>query len=290
MLTGLNVDEYLTRSDSNGLVSYLSDALGLTVGLVNSGGQGTSYAYQSFGATIGGSGSTNPYQFTGRENDGNGLYYFRGRYYSTTLQSFISQDPIGFAGGDTNLYSYATADSVNNTDPFGLCSDPGGSGVRFCIQQYIPDSSVWAFKGDDRGPTANGGSFRESQSISHGPNGELRTSTVPGISRLAILPKLIHRQGDQGPHSVSESPGRNGGTSIRATNSATNGLVRFAPSIGYDVTITSNCQGQLKVSGTHSAYPNLEIWEDGHGAPQLIYDYEHGGNWPESIGGPPVGF
>jgi RHS repeat-associated protein len=40
--------------------------------------------------------SANPAQYTGRENDGTGLYYYRGRYYSPTLQRFASQDPLGF--------------------------------------------------------------------------------------------------------------------------------------------------------------------------------------------------
>jgi hypothetical protein len=34
-------------------------------------------------------------QYTGRENDGTGLYYYRARYYSPALQRFISIDPSG---------------------------------------------------------------------------------------------------------------------------------------------------------------------------------------------------
>ncbi|MDF1615822.1 RHS repeat-associated core domain-containing protein, partial [Desulfurivibrio dismutans] len=33
---------------------------------------------------------------------------------------FISQDPIGFAGGDVNLYGYVLNDPVNWIDPWGL--------------------------------------------------------------------------------------------------------------------------------------------------------------------------
>jgi YD repeat-containing protein len=52
LLTGLSIDEYLTRTDSSGTVSFLTDALGSTIGLVGSGGTiGTSYTYQPFGAT-----------------------------------------------------------------------------------------------------------------------------------------------------------------------------------------------------------------------------------------------
>lgn len=58
-------------------------------------------------------------QFTGRENDGTGLYFYRGRYYKPGYGRFISEDPIGFSAGDVNLYSYVGQDPVNNRDPFG---------------------------------------------------------------------------------------------------------------------------------------------------------------------------
>ncbi len=41
----------------------------------------------------------------GRENDNNGLYLYRARYYSFLFQRFISEDPTGFSGG-LNLYAY----------------------------------------------------------------------------------------------------------------------------------------------------------------------------------------
>src|SRR5208337_2749122 len=87
----------------------LQDALGSTIGLVGSAQtMATSYTYQPFGATtVDGAANGNSYQFTGRENDGTELYFYRARYYNPTYQRFISQDPIGFAGGDPNLYAYA---------------------------------------------------------------------------------------------------------------------------------------------------------------------------------------
>ncbi|MBF6570955.1 MAG: RHS repeat-associated core domain-containing protein [Candidatus Binataceae bacterium] len=122
LLTGLGIDERFTRTDANGATSFLTDALGSTIGLVNAGGAiATSYTYDPFGATtVGGSANANPYQFTGRENDGSGLYYYRARYYSPTFQRFISQDPLGFASGDANLYVYVYDDPTNLLDPFGL--------------------------------------------------------------------------------------------------------------------------------------------------------------------------
>jgi RHS repeat-associated protein len=65
-----------------------------------SGAIETQYTYEPFGKTTAtGQASTNSYQYTGRENDGMGLSYYRARYYDPKLQRFISEDPIGFAGG-----------------------------------------------------------------------------------------------------------------------------------------------------------------------------------------------
>lgn len=33
---------------------------------------------------------------------------------------FISEDPLGFGGGDVNLFAYARNDPINKIDPFGL--------------------------------------------------------------------------------------------------------------------------------------------------------------------------
>ena len=59
-------------------------------------------------------------QYTGRENDGTGVYYYRARYYEPLLQRFISEDPIGFNGGDFNLYAYVTNNPNEYVDPWGL--------------------------------------------------------------------------------------------------------------------------------------------------------------------------
>jgi RHS repeat-associated protein len=122
VLTGLNIDEYFTRTDSSGTGNFLRDALGSTLGLSNSSGTiTTSYTYDPFGnVTVSGSANANPYQFTGRENDGNGLYLYRARYYSPVFQRFIAQDPIGFQGGDANLYGYVGENPTNWIDPNGL--------------------------------------------------------------------------------------------------------------------------------------------------------------------------
>jgi RHS repeat-associated protein len=70
----------------------------------------------------------------------NGRYSWA-RYYHPGLQRFISEDPIGFGGGDSNLYAYVFNSPTELRDPSGLAVDPvsltalaifcaGGAGVN----------------------------------------------------------------------------------------------------------------------------------------------------------------
>ena len=43
-----------------------------------------------------------------------GLLRFGARDYDPEIGRWISKDPIGFAGGDTNLYAYVVNDPVNH--------------------------------------------------------------------------------------------------------------------------------------------------------------------------------
>ena len=132
-LTGANIDETLSRTDSSGTESYLSDNLGSTLALTTSTDAiATSYSYEPYGnTTASGTSSTNALQYTGRENDGDGLYYYRARYYSPVYGRFISQDPIGLNGG-INMYLYALNNPVNEIDPYGL----------FCLPPQLRDTVI----------------------------------------------------------------------------------------------------------------------------------------------------
>ena len=123
LLTGLGIDEFFTRTDGAGVRALLPDALGSTVALGDGTGTlQTQYTYEPFGfATQTGVASTNSYKYTGREEDGTGLMYYRARYYHPRLQRFISEDPIGFAGGDANLYGYVRENPLYYIDPSGEC-------------------------------------------------------------------------------------------------------------------------------------------------------------------------
>jgi RHS repeat-associated protein len=122
LLTGLGIDEYFTRTDGSGRRTLLGDALGSILALTDDAGTvQTQNTYEPFGqTTVSGQASGNLFQYTERENDGTGLYHFRARYYHAGRARFIAEDPIGFAGGDVNLYGYVSASPVNSTDPLGL--------------------------------------------------------------------------------------------------------------------------------------------------------------------------
>jgi RHS repeat-associated protein len=76
------------------------------------------YGYKPFGELTNSPTESNPFQFTGRENDGAGLMYYRARYYVPEWGRFISEDPEALEE-DVNLYAYAGNKPVNATDPTG---------------------------------------------------------------------------------------------------------------------------------------------------------------------------
>lgn len=57
-------------------------------------------------------------QYTGRENDLSGLYYYRARYYDPVLKRFVSEDPIALEAGP-NFYRCVRDNPISSTDPSG---------------------------------------------------------------------------------------------------------------------------------------------------------------------------
>jgi RHS repeat-associated protein len=62
-----------------------------------------------------------PFGFAGGLYDPDtGLVRFGARDYGAETGRWTAKDPIGFAGGDTNLYAYVGGDPVNRVDSIGL--------------------------------------------------------------------------------------------------------------------------------------------------------------------------
>jgi len=130
-LRSLNIDEPFIRQAGTGNEFYHTDALGSAVALSTAqGAPATTYGYEPFGKTTVTGSSSNAFQFTGREQDGTGLYYYRARYYYPGKHRFfgedprfIDEDPLGFVDqSQINLYVYANQNPVSLVDPLGLWS------------------------------------------------------------------------------------------------------------------------------------------------------------------------
>jgi len=70
------------------------------------------------------------------------IYDMRNRFFLPNLGRFMQSDPLGFGGGDTNLFRYCGNDPVNGSDPTGLLEKerPGGK-PPVPIKPYEPKTS-----------------------------------------------------------------------------------------------------------------------------------------------------
>jgi RHS repeat-associated protein len=168
LLTG-GLDRTFRRTTASGSSDLLTDGLGSTLALTDPFGlPTTTYAYDPFGGTTQqGAASDNPFQYTGRENDGTALQYNRNRYYHPGMGRFISPDPIGLGGGDSNLYAYVGNDPMNATDPLGLYMEindhlivtPGGPHITRPYEWMSPLNQV--FSGPFAPPLVGWDSYRD---------------------------------------------------------------------------------------------------------------------------------
>lgn len=270
------LDERFQRTDATGSYSYLTDALGSTTALTNStGAEQTTYSYGPYGGFSATGSNTNDYAFTGREADGLGIDYFRARYYNPATGRFLSEDPMGFAGSGPDLYGYAGNNPISYSDPSGLCTDPGGPGVSYCIDTFIPEQSVWGFAGDNRGPDSNGGSYRTQQFLTQNADGSWNSQYFPGTSSLYLAPKISRPAAGDGCGVTPLSGRKNGSNGFRAHCWASDGLgFGAAPDAGYDLDFTPG-PGGPNINGMGTQFPSLEIWQyGGPNGPQLVYYYD----------------
>lgn len=119
---GLNIDEPLAMLRGGVPAYYEADGLGSITSLTDSAGVvANSYKYDTFGKQLSTTGTlVNPFQYTGREWDGDiSIYENRARYYDQRIGRFIAEDPIRFKGG-IDFYAYVDNYPTGMTDPSGL--------------------------------------------------------------------------------------------------------------------------------------------------------------------------
>jgi len=103
--------------------SYLFDGKGNVRSLLDENqGVAATFSYDEFGNLMVKGGTLDqPFQFsTKRYNEKTGLSYYGYRFYSPVLGRWINRDPLGFGGGDLNLYGFVKNDPVSWIDPLGL--------------------------------------------------------------------------------------------------------------------------------------------------------------------------
>jgi RHS repeat-associated protein len=197
MLHGYGIDERLMCNCDGASRTLLADALGNTIALtISTGAVQTEYTYDPFGQTsVSGTASTNAAQYTGRENDGTGLYHYRARYYSPMLQRFISEDPSGFGGGDVNLYAYASNNPVGFTDPSGLKSDDIIDALQNFVdgvKDFLSNTLLPAAAAEAGGPMMEGAGAA-AKAAATGSKGADTYEILDGVRRAKAAEMLGHK-------------------------------------------------------------------------------------------------
>ncbi|MCP4352355.1 MAG: hypothetical protein GY795_43405 [Desulfobacterales bacterium] len=108
--------------DYAGMYYFINDHLGTAHKIINSAGAVVWLAaYSGFGeAHIITETITNNFRFPGQYYDEETeLHYNWHRYYDPKTGRYMTPDPIGFRGGDVNLYVYCLNNPVNYVDPDG---------------------------------------------------------------------------------------------------------------------------------------------------------------------------
>ncbi len=110
-----------TLTDIRGSVRTVIDNSGTVLDAINYGAFGNIITSGSQAETN--SADRGRYAWTGQELDvQTGLQYNRARWYDSNTGRWLTQDPLGFDAGDSNLYRYANNQPDIATDPSGLQS------------------------------------------------------------------------------------------------------------------------------------------------------------------------
>ncbi len=121
----------LADETGNILESYRFDVWGKVVGIYD--GNGNHLAESAYG---------NRFLWQGREYSyKTGLYYFRARWYDPVMGRWLSNDPIGIAGG-LNQYVFCGNNPIMGRDPLGLWNiwNAGTWGVNNAANWSLADS------------------------------------------------------------------------------------------------------------------------------------------------------
>jgi len=150
---------FAMRRSSDGVLFYYAQELpGHVAGVINTADQVVNaYEYDPWGLPLSTSEAVpQPFKYGGREYDSEtGFYYLRARYYDPQIGRFISEDPIGLAGG-INRFAYVGNHPADARDPSGLddieIDNPCSPGDQIQAVKLVVYDGVLAVTGKCVGP------------------------------------------------------------------------------------------------------------------------------------------
>jgi RHS repeat-associated protein len=137
-----------SQVSASGTAAYYDfNNIGSTIGITGTNGTYVNqYSYLPFGQTTTiAAALANPFTFVGQAgvmNDGSGTFAMRARQLDPSTGQFVSNDPLGFAGGGPNVRTYAANDPVQLIDPTGLTTVVGGASGSRALGQCKADYQI----------------------------------------------------------------------------------------------------------------------------------------------------
>lgn len=174
------------------------------------------------------------------------IYDMRNRFYHPNLGRFLQSDPIGFGGGDANLYRYCGNDPVNRSDPSGLQVTALMEEINVHSTFFPVDIPTGVQRGDfqqmfDR-MSGSGSSFDGTDDIG-------RTSELPSI-KIDSIPELLLRPDEE---EAAETMGASDDSSPTAAGvengSVGTGALRLGGALGVAGTIIGTVEQAYGGSG-----------------------------------------
>ncbi len=143
---GSPVLEYFMTDGASRLLSY-TDSVGSDRRGFSDNGVGFTYRYRAVHAGAVANGHTFGAS-SGKSWGAGDLSFWRNRYYDQRTGRWLTEDPIGVAGG-ANLYAFVGNNPATFTDPFGLCPD------NLDKEPCLPGTVVWKNTGPLEAGTAS---------------------------------------------------------------------------------------------------------------------------------------
>jgi RHS repeat-associated protein len=158
---------------------------------------------------------------------GGGYVYMRNRWYDPQTGRFLSQDPIGLAGG-VNLYAYAGNNPASYSDPFGLQPCPSS-----CLDGV--STSIALFQG----------MWQRAEEVVHSAVAATKSAFDAVASRISV-----YARGKMGVETARAEVNLDGTYALRTQPEVGSGAVEGA--VGADVRISDPPPGSAEIQASYT--------------------------------------